>query len=386
MKPSRFVVFSRLAIFLASLASSLSAASPSTTMSSFGQTPDHREATLYSLKNARGAQADITDFGGAVVRLLVPDRTGKLGDVVLGFNSVTPYPAHGSYFGALIGRIGNRVAGGKFTLDGKEYTLARNNSPQDVPCHLHGGLVGFDKVFWHATPLVIKGEQALQLTYTSKDGEEGYPGNLKVTVTYTLTNDNGLRIEYQSTTDRATPVNLTNHSYFNLRGEGEGDILGHQLMLTASKYTPVSPGLIPNGQIVPVAGTPFDFTIFHAIGERVNVANEQIKLGGGYDHNWVLDRTATAPGALAKAAEVREPVTGRSLEVWTTEPGIQFYCGNFLDGTLTGKSGRPYPLRSGLCLETQHFPDSPNQPNFPSIILRPGENYHTTTVYRFGTF
>jgi aldose 1-epimerase len=384
MMTFRFVAFTQLAILLASHASSLSAASPSITMTPFGLTPDQREASLYSLKNANGLQADITDLGGIVVRLLVPDRAGKLGDVVLGFSSVTPYPTQTAYFGALIGRIGNRVAGGEFTLDGKKYNLAKNNSPQGIPCHLHGGLVGFDKVFWHATPVITQGEPSLQLTYTSKDGEEGYPGNLQVTVTYTLTNDNGLRIEYQATTDKATPVNLTNHSYFNLRGEGDGDVLGHLLMLNASKYTPVRPGLIPNGQIVPVAGTPFDYTTFHAIGERVNAVNEQIKLGGGYDHNWVLD--VTNPGTLAKAAEVREPSTGRLMEVWTTEPGVQFYCGNFLDGTLIGKSGRKYLHRGGFCLETQHFPDSPNQPGFPSIILHPGETYRTTTVYRFGTF
>jgi aldose 1-epimerase len=384
MMTFRFVAFTQLAILLASLASSLSAASPSITMTPFGLTPDQREANLYSLKNANGLQADITDLGGIVVRLLVPDRAGKLGDVVLGFSSVTPYPTQTAYFGALIGRIGNRVAGGEFTLDGKKYNLAKNNSPQGIPCHLHGGLVGFDKVFWHATPVITQGEPSLRLTYTSKDGEEGYPGNLQVTVTYTLTNDNGLRIEYQATTDKATPVNLTNHSYFNLRGEGDGDVLGHLLMLNASKYTPVRPGLIPNGQIVPVAGTPFDYTTFHAIGERVNAVNEQIKLGGGYDHNWVLD--VTNPGSLAKAAEVREPSTGRLMEVWTTEPGVQFYCGNFLDGTLIGKSGRKYLHRGGFCLETQHFPDSPNQPGFPSIILHPGETYRTTTVYRFGTF
>lgn len=384
MMTFRFVAFTQLAILLASHASSLSAASPSITMTPFGLTPDQREASLYSLKNANGLQADITDLGAIVVRLLVPDRAGKLGDVVLGFSSVTPYPTQTAYFGALIGRIGNRVAGGEFTLDGKKYNLAKNNSPQGIPCHLHGGLVGFDKVFWHATPVITQGEPSLRLTYTSKDGEEGYPGNLQVTVTYTLTNDNGLRIEYQATTDKATPVNLTNHSYFNLRGEGDGDVLGHLLMLNASKYTPVRPGLIPNGQIVPVAGTPFDYTTFHAIGERVNAVNEQIKLGGGYDHNWVLD--VTNPGSLAKAAEVREPSTGRLMEVWTTEPGVQFYCGNFLDGTLIGKSGRKYLHRGGFCLETQHFPDSPNQPGFPTIILHPGETYRTTTVYRFGTF
>jgi len=381
---TRFPALSHMALLLLSSASTLFAASPTITMSPFGLTPDGREAALYSLKNASGFQADITDLGGTVVRLMVPDRTGKIADVVLGFNSATPYPTQTAYFGALIGRIGNRVAGGKFTLDGRDYQLARNNSPQNVPVHLHGGVIGFDKVFWRATPLISQGEPALQLTYTSKDGEEGYPGNLSVTVTYTLTKDNGLRIDYQATTDKATPVNLTNHSYFNLKGEGAGDILSHELMINASRYTPVVPGLIPNGQIAPVAGTPFDFTTFHTIGERVDAPDAQLKLGGGYDHNWALD--IAKPGALAKAATVREPTTGRTLEVWTTEPGIQFYCGNFLDGTLTGKSGIKYPFRGGFCLETQHFPDSPNQPGFPSIILRPGETYHTTTVYRFGTY
>ena len=384
MKIPRFVTCSLLAALFAGVVPSLRAGSPAITMGSFGLTPDGREATIYSLRNANGVQVDITDFGGTVVRLLVPDRQGNLADVALGFSAVTPYPTKSPYFGALIGRIGNRIAGGKFTLEGKQYTLVTNNSPQDVPCHLHGGTVGFDKVFWRVTPALVKGEPTLQLSYTSKDGEEGYPGALKVNVTYKLTKDNGLRIDYKATTDKATPVNLTNHTYFNLRGEGEGDILGHLMMFNASQYTPVAPGLIPTGKFVPVAGTPFDFTSFHAIGERVNAVDEQLKLGGGYDHNWVLN--VAKKGELAKVAEVREPVSGRLMEVWTTEPGLQFYCGNFLDGTLTGKSGRKYPHRSGFCLETQHYPDSPNQPNFPSIILKPGAEYRTSTVYRFGTF
>lgn len=367
------------------LASSAQAhAAPSTiTMQAFGKTPDGTEVTLYTLKNRNGLSVDITNYGGIVTRLLVPDRHGQLGDVVLGYNSVEDYIAGSPYFGALIGRFGNRIAHGKFTLDGIEYELpAKNNAPGGIPCHLHGGNVGFDKVVWEATPVIVDDQPALKLHYLSRDGEEGYPGNLDVTVTYTLTNDNALRIDYRATTDKPTPVNLTNHSYFNLKGEGEGTILDHVLQIAGAHFTPVNAGLIPTGEIAPVKGTPFDFTAPHAIGERIDADDEQIKFGGGYDHNWVLDNQ---DGSLALAAKVVEPVSGRTMEVWTREPGMQFYAGNFLDGSNVGKTGRPYIRRGGFCLETQHYPDSPNHPNFPSTILRPGEVYETTTVYKFGT-
>ncbi|MBC9888835.1 MAG: galactose-1-epimerase [Opitutae bacterium] len=284
------------------------------------------------------------------------------------------------YFGSIVGRVGNRIAEGKFELDGKTYDLVTNNSPADIPCHLHGGTVGFDKVVWQAEPFLENNTPGLKLQYLSKDGEEGYPGNLDVTVWYRLTNDNALQIDYLATTDKATPVNLTNHSYFNLRGEGAGDILGHVVTLKAANYTPVNPGLIPTGVIAPVTGTPFDFTTPHPIGERIDADDEQIKFGAGYDHNWVLDNQ---DGDLALASIVFEPVKGRLMEVWTTEPGVQFYCGNFLDGSLIGKSGRPYHRRNGFCLETQHYPDSVNQPNFPTTILRPGDKYQSTTLFRF---
>lgn len=368
-----------MALIPASAASS--PITPAVTVAPFGQMPDGRAVSLYTLVNATGMKADITNYGGIVVRLYAPDRHGKVDDIVLGYETLDGYLKASPYFGALIGRVGNRIAHGRFTLDGRTYTLATNNTPGGLPCHLHGGNVGFDKVLWQAEPLIRDNTAGLRLTYRSPDGEEGYPGNLAVTVTYWLGNDNSLKIEYVATTDKATPVNLTQHSYFNLRGEGSGDILGHVLMLKASHLTPVNAGLIPTGAITPVQDTPFDFTRPRAIGERVNAADEQIKFGGGYDHNWVLDR---ATGGLELAASVSEPVSGRTMEVWTTEPGIQFYCGNFLDGKGTGKRGHTYPHRSGFCLETQHYPDSPNQPGFPSTILQPGQTYTTETVYRFG--
>lgn len=360
---------------------SSSAAAPAVTRTPFGTLPDGRPATLYTLTNARGARADITDYGATIVRLFVPDRTGRPGDVVLGFNRVEDYTKASPYFGAVVGRYGNRIAGGRFTLDGRTFTLATNNTPGGIPCHLHGGVVGFDKVLWTAEPVRRDHATGLKLEYLSRDGEEGYPGNLRVTVHYWLQDDNALRIEYAAVTDKPTPVNLTQHSYFNLRGEGDGDILGHVLTLHASHLTPVDAGLIPAGAPAAVAGTPFDFTAPQAIGARIGADDAQLRHGGGYDHNWIIDGE---PGRLRRAAEVREPQSGRTLEVWTEEPGVQFYSGNFLDGTLTGKSGRPYGHRSGFCLETQHFPDSPNRPDFPPTILRPGETYRTTTVYKFG--
>lgn len=351
-------------------------------MKSFGQLPDGRQTHLFTLENASGFRADISDFGGTVVNLLVPDRTGKLADVSLGFDNAAQYRKESPFFGALIGRYGNRIAHGKFTLDGKTYALALNDKPGDIPCSLHGGAIGFDKVLWQARPVILEGNPALVLTYVAKDGEEGYPGTLSVEVTYTVTTKNELRIDYQATTDKATPVNLTNHTYFNLKGEGESTILDHVLTMKASKTTPVDAGLIPTGAIVPVAGTPMDFTKPHAVGERINADFEQLKFGGGYDHNWVLDNQ---DGKLALAASVYEPTSGRVMEVLTTEPGLQFYAGNFLDGTRTGKSRKSYVYRSGFCLETQHYPDSPNQPKFPSTILRPGETLRSTTIHRFST-
>lgn len=352
------------------------------TTRSFGKLPDGRTARLFTLTSASGFQAEISDFGGTVVRLFAPDRTGRLVDVVLGFDSVERYPAESPHFGAIIGRVGNRIAGGKFSLGAKTYSLATNNSPDGIPCHLHGGNVGFDKVLWSAELATVAGQPALRLRYTSADGEEGYPGELSTEVTYSLTPDQGLRIDYRATTDQSTPVNLTNHSYFNLAGAGHGDVLDHELTLRASRFTPVHPGLIPTGDRALVAGTPFDFTSAHRIGARIGADHEQLRLGAGYDHNWVLD---SADGQLAHAATVYEPASGRVLEVLTTEPGIQFYTGNFLTGSLTGKSGATYAHRGGLCLETQHFPDSVNQPSFPSTLLHPGQTYRSTTVYRFSS-
>ena len=335
---------------------------------------------LYTLTNTNGLQAEITNYGGIMTRLLVPDRTGRLADVVLGYNTLAAYVKDTPYFGALIGRVGNRIAHGKFTLDGKAYALVLNNQPGGIPCHLHGGTIGFDKVVWQAEPVVADNGPALKLHYVSLDGEEGYPGNLDVTVWYRLTNENEMIIEYEATTDRATPVNLTNHNYYNLAGEGSGDVLAQVLTLHGARYTPVNAGLIPTGELAPVAGTPFDFTRPAPIGARITEDNEQLRHGAGYDHNWVVNRQA--PG-LALTAIVHEPVSGRRMEVWTEEPGVQLYTGNFLTAATIGKSGRPYGRNHGFCLETQHMPDSINHPNFPSIVLRPGEVYRTKTVHRF---
>jgi aldose 1-epimerase len=351
----------------------------------FGKTRAGAQVQVWRLSNAKGMVAEISNYGATVVRLLAPDRNGKLEDVVLGFPSAEGYGSDAflkcnPYFGAIVGRYGNRIGNAAFTLDGKTYKLAGNNTPGDIPCNLHGGNRGFDKVVWEAAPVSRKGASGLKLHYLSKDGEEGFPGNLDVTVTYWLTSTNDLRIEYRATTDKATPVNLTHHGYFNLKGEGKGDILEHRVTLKASHFTPVDKGLITTGELRPVAGTPFDFTTPHAVGERIGAKDEQLAFGQGYDHNWVIDRKGKG---LALAARVQEPTSGRVLEVLTTEPGIQFYSGNFLDGTLTGKSGVAYPHRGGLCLETQHYPDSPNKPAFPSTILKPGKTYESTTVFRF---
>ncbi|HEY3287482.1 MAG TPA: aldose epimerase family protein [Gemmatimonadaceae bacterium] len=344
------------------------------TRAPFGTAPGGEAVDLITLTNAHGVELRAMTYGAIIVSLRVPDRTGQLGDVVLGYDSLAGYVKSSPYFGAVVGRYGNRIAKGKFALDGKTYTLAVNNGPNA----LHGGLKGFDKVVWSADTVRSAHGVGIKFRYLSKDGEEGYPGNLDATVTYTLTDNNEVEIGYEATTDKATPVNLTQHSYFNLAGKG--DILAHVLTLNADRFTPVDSTLIPTGELAPVAGTPFDFTAPHAIGERIGADHQQLKYGGGYDHNFVLSRSDTG---LTLAAVLKEPSTGRTLEVRTTEPGVQFYSGNFLDGTLTGKGGVVYQHRTGMCLETQHFPDSPNQKTFPSTILRPGETFRSKTVWTF---
>jgi aldose 1-epimerase len=327
--------------------------------------------TVYALRNAHGVEAQITNYGGILVSLKVPDRAGKFDDVVLGFNTPQDYVNRNDpYLGAIIGRYGNRIAKGRFTLNGVEYKLAVNNGEN----HLHGGIKGFDKVVWTGKQIRTKAGPAVVLTYLSKDGEEGYPGNLRVRVIYTLTNNDELRIDYSATTDKDTVLNLTHHSYFNLRGEGTGDILDHQLMIDADQFVPTDAGSIPTGELRNVVGTPFDFLTSTPIGARINQDDEQLKFGNGYDHTFVIKGQ---PGKLRHAATVYEPVTGRTMEVLTTEPGMQFYTGNFLDG-------KPHPRRSGFCLETQHYPDSPNHPSFPTTTLKKGANYRSTTIYRFG--
>ena len=340
----------------------------------FGQMPDGKAVESFTLTNANGIEVTAIPYGAIITSLKTPDRTGRSGDVVLGFDSLGGYLSEHPYFGAIVGRYGNRIAGGRFTLDGRTYTLARNNGPN----HLHGGVKGFDKVLWTATPIT---PSTVAFSRTSVDGEEGYPGNLNVRVTYTLTDKNELIVEYAATTDKATHVNLTQHSYFNLSAGKSPDILGHELTINADRYTPVDGTLIPTGELAPVEGTPFDFRKRAAIGERIDQNHPQLANGKGYDHNWVLNRTGSG---LQLAARVLDPVSGRTLEVRTTEPGMQFYAGNFLDGTLKGKGGQVYGRRSGFCLETQHYPDSPNQPKFPSTILKPGQEYRSQTVFTFG--
>jgi aldose 1-epimerase len=366
-----------LAAILLSMAN-VSLAAESITKAPFGTTADGQAVDLYTLTNASGMQAAITNYGGIIVSLKVPDRQGKLADVVLGFDTMKGYLDKPPYFGAIIGRYGNRIGSGKFTLDGHEYTLAQNDNGH----HLHGGLRGFDKVVWDVKAAVDQKEPELVLHYVSKDGEEGYPGNLDVTVTYTLTEANELKIAYRATTDKPTVVNLTNHSYFNLAGAGSGDVLGHEMLINADRFTPVAKGLIPTGELRPVKGTPFDFAKPTAIGARIGADDEQLKLGLGYDHNWVLNKVGKG---MTLAARVHEPTTGRTMDVLTTEPGLQFYSGNFLDGSNVGKQGAAYKHRYGFCLETQHFPDSPNKPEFPSTLLTPGQTYETATIYRFST-
>jgi len=336
----------------------------------FGRLPDGTLVELYTLYNSQSLRARIMTYGAIVVSLEVPDRDGNIADITLGYDSLAGYLETTPYFGAVVGRYGNRIAKGRFTLEGQEYNLATNNGEN----HLHGGLQGFDKVVWTAKPVREESAVGVELSYLSTDGEEGYPGNLSCVVTYWITEDNELRITYEAVTDKATPVNLTHHSYFNLAGQGRGDILGHELKLEADLYTPVDESLIPTGELRPVQETPFDFTTPHAIGARI------AQVPGGYDHNFVL---RSGGGELSLAAHVFEPTSGRLMEIFTSEPGLQFYTGNFLDGTITGKVERVYLKHYGFCLETQHFPDSPNQPDFPSTILRPGQTYQTRTAYKF---
>ena len=342
---------------------------------SFGKTPDGKTVDLFTLRNAKGSEAQIMTYGGIVTSLKVADKSGKLGDVVLGYDNLDGYIKSTPYFGALIGRYGNRIANGKFTLNGQTYTLPQNNGSN---C-LHGGLKSFDKVVWEVIHSRANDQKAsVELGYLSKDGEEGFPGNLKVTATYTLTVDNALRVEFSATTDKPTIVNLTHHSYFNLAGKG--DVLNHEVTINADKFTPVDANQIPTGELRPVKGTPFDFTAPRKVGEQINADDEQIRFGKGYDHNWVVNKKA---GELAFVARVSEPTSGRVMEVFSTEPGTQFYTGNFLDGTITGKGGWTYQFRNGLCFEPQHYPDSPNHPAFPSTVLRPGQTFKNTISYKF---
>ena len=343
----------------------------------FGVLPSGDSVSAYTLTNANGVVLRAIDYGGIVTSLMVPDRAGTMADIVLGYDDLAGYLKTTPYFGAIVGRYGNRIAKGKFSLDGATHTLAVNNGLNA----LHGGLVGFDKVRWSAAPFDSASGVGVVFTYRSRDGEEGYPGNLDVTVRYTLTDANEFAIDYRAVTDKATPVNLTQHTYFNLAGDGGGPVLDHLVTLDADAITPVDSTLIPTGTKLPVTGTPFDFTTPTTIGARIGEAHPQLVYAGGYDHNFVLTRTGEG---LSHAARVVEPTSGRTLDVATTEPGVQFYTGNFLDGSITGKSGHVYARRTGFCLETQHFPDSPNQPTFPSTILRPGGTYTSRTVYTFG--
>jgi len=371
-----------MAVFAAASFGIAAASTPTIEKAPFG-TVDGKAVDIYTLRNAHGLEMKVTTYGGIVTSLRVPDRKGVSGDIVLGFNTIEGYTSEGylkgcPYFGALIGRYGNRIGGAKFTLNGKEYTLAKNNGPNS----LHGGIKGFDKRVWDAKEVKDKNSVGVELTYVSKAGEEGFPGDLAAKVTYWLTDRNEFRIDYSATTDTATICNLTHHSYFNLGGEGSGDILGTSITLHAAKFTPVDSTLIPTGEMKDVAGTPFDFRKPTLIGAHVNDDDEQLKYGKGYDHNWVVDRNGAG---LVLAATAYDSASGRAMDVLTTEPGIQMYVGNSLDGTLIGKSGKAYTHRSGFCLETQHYPDSPNKADWPSVELKPGQTYKTTTVYKFYT-
>lgn len=341
---------------------------------------DFDQVKLYTLTNSSGMTVKVTNYGAIITSIVVPDRDGNMADIAFGYDSLEAYinAKETPYFGAIVGRYGNRIAKGKFTIDGEAYRLQTNNNEN----HLHGGYRGFDKVIWSAKSL--ESENGIELTHVSLDGEEGYPGELVSKVTYRLNDKNQIVIDYHATTNKPTPVNLTQHTYFNLVGEGADTILDHELMINAEKFTPIDEGLIPTGELRDVSGTPFDFTNAKPIGRDIEKDDQQLKYGLGYDHNWVLKKTSEE-GAMTLAARVHEPTSGRVLEVHTNEPGLQFYCGNFLDGSLKGKSGKSYKYRSGFCLETQHYPDSPNQPNFPSTILRPGDTYESQTTFTFST-
>jgi len=345
----------------------------------FGTLPTGEQVHAFTMTNARGLEMRVLDYGGIIVSLRTPDRAGNLADIVLGFDDLQGYVKSSPYFGAITGRYANRIAKGRFTLDGTTYKLAVNNGPNA----LHGGLKGFDKVVWQTEPSVDSSGVRLVLRYTSDDGEEGYPGTLRATVAYTLSDSNQLAVEYEATTNKPTPVNLTQHTYFNLAGEGSGPVLGHVVTINADRYTPIDSTSIPTGELPSVAGTPFDFRSPTPIGARIDQRDPQLENGRGYDHNFVLNRPQGS-SAVVHAAHVVEPASGRTLDVFTTEPGVQFYTGNFLDGKVVGKNGHAYPFRGGFCLETQHFPDSPNQPKFPSTILRPGDTYRSRTVFTFG--
>jgi aldose 1-epimerase len=345
----------------------------------YGTTAGGTAVEEYTLTNANGMEVKVITYGGAVSSIKAPDRNGNPADVVLGFGNLKDYETRSPFFGCITGRFANRIAAGKFRIDGQQYELALNDGPNA----LHGGLKGFDKRVWAARPAPGDREEGVALSYLSPDGEEGYPGNLSVTVTYTLTGDDTLRIDYAATTDKATVVNLTNHSYFNLAGEGSGSIYGHILKINADHYTPVDAHLIPTGGLAPVAETPLDFRLPKRIGPGCRSDHEQIVRGKGYDHNFVLNRPSPDDKSLLLAARLYEPASGRIMETWTTEPAVQFYGGNFLDGAIYGVSGRAYRQSDGLCLETQHYPDSPNQPQFPTTLLRPGQTYQTTTIYKF---
>lgn len=368
----------RISLLLFLLLATVVAIDAQVTKESFGKTSDGQQVDLYTLHNTRGAEAKITNYGAIVTSLKVPDRNGKFDDIVLGFNDFDSYLKNDPYFGAIVGRYGNRIAKGRFTLNGVEYKLATNNGEN----HLHGGIKGFDKVVWTGHEMKSPAGPAVVMTYLSKDGEEGYPGNLNVRVVYTLTNNNELKIDYTATTDKDTVTNLTHHSYFNLAGEGNGDILNHLVTINANRFVPTDAGSIPTGELKSVAGTPFDFLKPMAIGGRINQDDEQLKLGNGYDHTWVINGR---PGVMRLAATAYEATSGRVMQVWTTEPGVQFYTGNFLDGSKTGKSGKNYPRRSGFCFETQHYPDSPNHPSFPTTTLKKGQTLKSTTTYKFST-
>ncbi len=346
------------------------------TEQAWGVLPTGETISLYTLRNGKGIEATISNYGGRIVTLKVPDRNGNAADIVLGYDSLEPYTKPNPFFGTLVGRYANRIANGEFTLNGKKYKLAVNNGPNS----LHGGTLGFDKKAWVAA--VSKDGQSLQLTYFSKDGEEGYPGNLTSVVTYSLDDDNALTIDYAATTDADTVLNLTNHSYFNLAGHGNGKILDHQLSIAADRFTPVNANLIPTGELKSVEGTPFDFRQPTAIGARIDSPDQQIQYGAGYDHNFVLNRAGDKP---TLAARITDPGSGRAMDVLTTQPGMQFYTANHINGDIAGKAGAIYHKRGAYCFETQHFPDSPNQPAFPTTVLKPGERFHQITMFRFAT-